>query len=32
MDQAQVPWKVVLERVRAPSIPDPIAPRGTIAE
>ncbi|CAF2365715.1 unnamed protein product [Brassica napus] len=30
--QAQVPWKGAPERVRSPSCPDPIAPRGTIYE
>ncbi|CAF2041686.1 unnamed protein product [Brassica napus] len=30
MDRAQVPWKGAPERVRAPSCPDPIAPRGTV--
>ncbi|GJZ26093.1 hypothetical protein Tco_0570346 [Tanacetum coccineum] len=27
-DQAQVPWKGASERVRAPSCPNPVAPRG----
>ncbi|GJZ26431.1 hypothetical protein Tco_0570684, partial [Tanacetum coccineum] len=27
-DRAQVPWKGAPERVRAPSCPDPVAPRG----
>ncbi|WZY93868.1 hypothetical protein YC2023_066197 [Brassica napus] len=31
-DQAQVPWKGAPERVRAPSCPDPVAPRGAIYE
>jgi hypothetical protein len=31
-DRAQVPWKGAPERVRAPSCPDPIAPRGTVGE
>ncbi|CAG7863293.1 unnamed protein product [Brassica rapa] len=30
--QAQVPWKGAPERVRSPSCPDPIAPRGNIYE
>ncbi|CAF2043650.1 unnamed protein product [Brassica napus] len=30
--QAQVPWKGAPERVRSPSCPNPIAPRGTIYE
>ncbi|CAN7105508.1 unnamed protein product, partial [Brassica rapa subsp. narinosa] len=29
-DRAQVPWKGAPERVRAPSCPDHIAPRGTV--
>ncbi|WZY93781.1 hypothetical protein YC2023_066110 [Brassica napus] len=32
MDQAQVPWKGAPERVRAPSCPDPVAPRGAVYE
>ncbi|CAF1963664.1 unnamed protein product, partial [Brassica napus] len=31
-DRAQVPWKGAPERVRAPSCPDPVAPRGTVYE
>ncbi|CAN7088824.1 unnamed protein product [Brassica rapa subsp. narinosa] len=31
-DQAQVPWKGAPERVRAPSCPDPVAPRGAVYE
>ncbi|CAN7022446.1 unnamed protein product [Brassica rapa subsp. trilocularis] len=31
-DRAQVPWKGAPERVRAPSCPDPIAPRGAVYE
>ncbi|CAN7110952.1 unnamed protein product [Brassica rapa subsp. narinosa] len=31
-DWAQVPWKGAPERVRAPSCPDPVAPRGTVYE
>ncbi|CAF2098258.1 unnamed protein product [Brassica napus] len=31
-DRAIVPWKGAPERVRAPSCPDPIAPRGTVYE
>ncbi|CAN6973406.1 unnamed protein product [Brassica rapa subsp. trilocularis] len=31
-DRAQVPWKGALERVRAPSCPDPVAPRGAVYE
>ncbi|CAF2043653.1 unnamed protein product [Brassica napus] len=29
---AQVPWKGAPERVRAPSCPDPVAPRGAVYE
>ncbi|CAF2086305.1 unnamed protein product [Brassica napus] len=32
MDRAQVPWKGVPERVRDPSCPDPVAPRGSVYE
>ncbi|CAF2098310.1 unnamed protein product [Brassica napus] len=32
MDWAQVPWKGAPERVRAPSCPDPVAPRGAVYE
>ncbi|CAN7082678.1 unnamed protein product, partial [Brassica oleracea var. botrytis] len=32
MDRAQVLWKGAPERVRAPSCPDPVAPRGAIYE
>ncbi|CAN7088153.1 unnamed protein product [Brassica rapa subsp. narinosa] len=32
MDRAQVPWKRAPERVRAPSCPDPVAPRGAVYE
>ncbi|CAN7058358.1 unnamed protein product [Brassica rapa subsp. trilocularis] len=32
MDRAQVPWKGAPERVRAPSCPDPVAPRGAVYE
>ncbi|KAF1876965.1 hypothetical protein Lal_00012439 [Lupinus albus] len=32
VDRAQVPWKGALERVRAPSCPDPVAPRDTVGE
>ncbi|WZZ15578.1 hypothetical protein YC2023_108667 [Brassica napus] len=32
MDRAQVPWKGAPERVRAPSWPDPVAPRGAVYE
>ncbi|CAN6968883.1 unnamed protein product [Brassica oleracea var. botrytis] len=31
-DRAQVPWKGAPERVRAPSCPDPVAPRGAVYE
>ncbi|CAN7105426.1 unnamed protein product [Brassica rapa subsp. narinosa] len=31
MDRAQVPWKGAPERVRAPSCPDPVAPRHPVA-
>ncbi|CAN6973590.1 unnamed protein product [Brassica rapa subsp. trilocularis] len=31
-DQAQVLWKGAPERVRAPSCPDPVAPRGAVYE
>ncbi|KAG5568988.1 hypothetical protein H5410_064032 [Solanum commersonii] len=31
-DRAQVPWKGSPERVRAPSCPDPVAPRGAVYE
>ncbi|WZZ15349.1 hypothetical protein YC2023_108438 [Brassica napus] len=31
-DRAQVPWKGAPERVRAPSCPDPVAPRGPVYE
>ncbi|CAN7092789.1 unnamed protein product, partial [Brassica rapa subsp. narinosa] len=31
-DRAQVPWKGAPERVRAPSSPDPVAPRGAVYE
>ncbi|CAN6927083.1 unnamed protein product [Brassica oleracea] len=31
-DWAQVPWKGAPERVRAPSCPDPVAPRGAVYE
>ncbi|CAN6892254.1 unnamed protein product [Brassica oleracea] len=31
-DRAQVPWKRAPERVRAPSCPDPVAPRGAVYE
>ncbi|CAN6973502.1 unnamed protein product [Brassica rapa subsp. trilocularis] len=31
-DRAQVPWKGAPERVRAPSCPDPVAPRGAVNE
>ncbi|CAN7099976.1 unnamed protein product [Brassica rapa subsp. narinosa] len=31
-ERAQVPWKGVPERVRAPSCPDPVAPRGAVYE
>ncbi|CAN7111033.1 unnamed protein product, partial [Brassica rapa subsp. narinosa] len=31
-DRAQVPWKGAQERVRAPSCPDPVAPRGAVYE
>ncbi|KAF7801160.1 atp synthase subunit beta [Senna tora] len=31
-DRAQVPWKGAPERVRAPSCPDPVAPRGAVGE
>ncbi|CAN7100101.1 unnamed protein product [Brassica rapa subsp. narinosa] len=31
-DRAQVPWKGAPERVRAPSCPYPIAPRGAVYE
>ncbi|CAN7100365.1 unnamed protein product [Brassica rapa subsp. narinosa] len=31
-DRAQVPWKGGPERVRAPSCPDPVAPRGAVYE
>ncbi|KAI3680170.1 hypothetical protein L2E82_50555 [Cichorium intybus] len=31
-DRAQVPWKGAPERVRAPSCPDPVAPRGAVCE
>ncbi|CAN6989987.1 unnamed protein product [Brassica rapa subsp. trilocularis] len=31
-DRAQVPWKGAPERVRAPSCPDPVAPRGAVDE
>ncbi|WZZ00007.1 hypothetical protein YC2023_072335 [Brassica napus] len=31
-DRAQVPWKEAPERVRAPSCPDPVAPRGAVYE
>ncbi|CAN7100055.1 unnamed protein product [Brassica rapa subsp. narinosa] len=31
-DQAQVPWKGAPERVRVPSCPDPVAPRGAVYE
>ncbi|KAF7807853.1 hypothetical protein G2W53_040014 [Senna tora] len=31
-DWAQVPWKGAPERVRAPSCPDPVAPRGAVGE
>ncbi|WZY93813.1 hypothetical protein YC2023_066142 [Brassica napus] len=32
MDRAQVNWKGAPERVRAPSCPDPVAPRGAVYE
>ncbi|WZY99389.1 hypothetical protein YC2023_071718 [Brassica napus] len=32
MDRAQVPWKGAPERVRAPSCPDLVAPRGAVYE
>uniref|UniRef100_A0A0D2ZUF0 Uncharacterized protein n=1 Tax=Brassica oleracea var. oleracea TaxID=109376 RepID=A0A0D2ZUF0_BRAOL len=32
MDRAQVLWKGAPERVRAPSCPDPVAPRGAVYE
>ncbi|CAN6967568.1 unnamed protein product [Brassica rapa subsp. trilocularis] len=31
-DRDQVPWKGAPERVRAPSCPDPVAPRGAVYE
>ncbi|CAN7088010.1 unnamed protein product [Brassica rapa subsp. narinosa] len=31
-DRAQVPWKGAPERVRVPSCPDPVAPRGAVYE
>ncbi|CAG7870937.1 unnamed protein product, partial [Brassica rapa] len=31
-DRAQVPWKRASERVRAPSCPDPVTPRGAVYE
>ncbi|CAN7088314.1 unnamed protein product, partial [Brassica rapa subsp. narinosa] len=31
-DRAQVPWKGAPERVRAPSCPNPVAPRGAVYE
>ncbi|CAN6973444.1 unnamed protein product [Brassica rapa subsp. trilocularis] len=31
-DRNQVPWKGAPERVRAPSCPDPVAPRGAVYE
>ncbi|CAN6973632.1 unnamed protein product [Brassica rapa subsp. trilocularis] len=31
-NRAQVPWKGAPERVRAPSCPDPVAPRGAVYE
>ncbi|CAN7100046.1 unnamed protein product [Brassica rapa subsp. narinosa] len=31
-DRAQVPWKGAPERVRAPSCPDPVTPRGVVYE
>ncbi|CAG7863516.1 unnamed protein product, partial [Brassica rapa] len=31
-DRAQVTWKGAPERVRAPSCPDPVAPRGAVYE
>ncbi|CAN6973016.1 unnamed protein product [Brassica rapa subsp. trilocularis] len=31
-DRAPVPWKGAPERVRAPSCPDPVAPRGAVYE
>ncbi|WZY70709.1 hypothetical protein YC2023_002949 [Brassica napus] len=31
-DRAQVPWKGAPEKVRAPSCPDPVAPRGAVYE
>ncbi|CAN6998632.1 unnamed protein product [Brassica rapa subsp. trilocularis] len=31
-DRAQVPWKGAPERVRSPSCPDPVAPRGAVYE
>ncbi|CAN7111008.1 unnamed protein product [Brassica rapa subsp. narinosa] len=31
-ERAQVPWKGAPERVRAPSCPDPVAPRGAVYE
>ncbi|CAN7022436.1 unnamed protein product [Brassica rapa subsp. trilocularis] len=31
-DRVQVPWKGAPERVRAPSCPDPVAPRGAVYE
>ncbi|CAN6972941.1 unnamed protein product, partial [Brassica rapa subsp. trilocularis] len=31
-DRAHVPWKGAPERVRAPSCPDPVAPRGAVYE
>ncbi|CAN6892248.1 unnamed protein product [Brassica oleracea] len=31
-DRAQIPWKGAPERVRAPSCPDPVAPRGAVYE
>ncbi|WZY93757.1 hypothetical protein YC2023_066086 [Brassica napus] len=32
MDRAQVNWKGAPERVRAPSCPEPVAPRGAVYE
>ncbi|WZY93777.1 hypothetical protein YC2023_066106 [Brassica napus] len=32
MHRAQIPWKGAPERVRAPSCPDPVAPRGAVYE
>ncbi|WZY72175.1 hypothetical protein YC2023_004415 [Brassica napus] len=31
-DRAQIPWKRAPEKVRAPSCPDPVAPRGAVDE